>query len=139
MEVIRKLEIPTDYLFDVFKQSIESDILTQTGKKLTEEDFTGFEYVKEFSKDNKATIHIEKYERGKAYYYSTNTDKNKISVKYDVRPIDEYNSELRYTEEIISYGYLQKINDTFIGFIWGFLKKRRFREILNQIEQSYKV
>jgi hypothetical protein len=137
MEVLRKMEIPTDYLFDVFKQSIESDILTQTGKSLTEDDFTGFEYVKEFSKDTRAIIHIEKYERGNAYYYSTHTDKNKISVKYDVRSIDEYNSELRYTEKIISYGYLQKLNDTFIGLVWGFLKKRRFKEILNQIEQSY--
>lgn len=137
MEVIKKMKIPTDYLFDVFKNSIQSDILTQTGKKLTEKDFTNFEYVKEFSKDNKATIHIEKYERGSAYYYSTHTAKNKISVKYDVHYIDEHSLELHYSENIVSYGYLQKLNDTFIGLVWGFLKKRRFKEMLNQIEQSY--
>lgn len=71
------------------------------------------------------------------YYYSTHTDKNKISVKYDVRSIDEQTSELRYSENIVSNGYLQKINDTIVGLVWGFLKKRRFKEMLNQIEQSY--
>src|SRR5699024_412120 len=137
MEVVRELNVPIDYLFDVFENSIQSDILAQTGKKLTEDEFTDFEYVKEFSEKNRATIHIEKYERGKVYYYSTHTDKNKISVKYDVRSIDEQTSELRYSENIVSNGYLQKINDTIVGLVWGFLKKRRFKEMLNQIEQSY--
>lgn len=137
MEVVRELNVPIDYLFDVFENSIQSDILAQTGKKLTENEFSDFEYVKEFSEKNRATIHIEKYERGKVYYYSTHTDKNKISVKYDVRSIDEQTSELRYSENIVSNGYLQKINDTIVGLVWGFLKKRRFKEMLNQIEQSY--
>lgn len=137
MEVVRELNVPIDYLFDVFENSIQSDILAQTGKKVTEDEFTDFEYVKEFSEKNRATIHIEKYERGKVYYYSTHTDKNKISVKYDVHSIDEQTSELRYSENIVSNGYLQKINDTIVGLVWGFLKKRRFKEMLNQIEQSY--
>lgn len=137
MKVVRKLKVPVDYLFDVFEQSIQSDILAQTGKKLTEDEFTGFEYIKEFSKNNQATIRIEAYQRGQLYCYSTHTNKNKISIKYDVRSIDEQTSELRYSEDIVSNGYLQKINDAFIGLIWGFLKKRRFNEMLNQIEQSY--
>ena len=69
MEVVKKLNVPINYLFDVFEQSIQSDILAQTGKKLTEDEFTNFEYVKEFSKNNKATIHIEKYVRGQVYAY----------------------------------------------------------------------
>ena len=71
------------------------------------------------------------------YAYSTHTDKNTISVKYDVRSIDEQTSELRYSENIVSNGYLQKINDAFVGLVWGFLKKKRFKEMLNQIEQEY--
>lgn len=137
MEVVKKLNVPINYLFDVFEQSIQSDILAQTGKKLTEDEFTNFEYVKEFSKNNKATIHIEKYVRGQVYAYSTHTDKNTISVKYDVHSIDEQTSELRYSENIVSNGYLQKINDAFVGLVWGFLKKKRFKEMLNQIEQEY--
>lgn len=137
MEVVKELKVPVDYLFDVFEQSIQSDILAQTGKKLSENEFTGFEYVKDFSKGNQATIQIEKYERNRAYYYSTHTDKNKISVRYDVHSLDEETSKLHYSEEIISNGFLQKMNDALVGLVWGFLKKKRFKEMLNQIEQSY--
>lgn len=137
MEVVRKLNVPIDYLFDVLGNSVKSDILAQTGEELSEDEFTDFKYIKEFSNNSRATIHIEKYERGKSYHYSTHTDKNSISVKYDVRAIDEEHSELHYSEEIDSNNFLQKMNDAIIGFVWGYLKKRRFNEMLNQIEQSY--
>ena len=105
--------------------------------KMNEEEFTNYEYIKEFSKDSKATVRIENYERGKRYYYSTHTDKNKILAKYNVITIDEKTCELRYSETITSDNFLQKINDTLVGIVWGFLKKRKFKEMLQQIEASY--
>jgi len=36
-----------------------------------------------------------------------------------------------------SYGYLQKLNDAFVGIIWSRLKKKRFHEMLKQIEVNY--
>ena len=137
MEIIKNMSVPKDYLFEVFTQSIQSDIAEQTGKKIETANFEDFEYIKTFSKNNQATIKIDKFEQNNCYQYSTRTDKNKIVAKYDITAIDNHNCKLRYTEQITSYGYLQKLNDTLVGFVWSFLKKKRFNEMLRQIEESY--
>ncbi len=137
MEVVKIIHVPANYLFDVFLHSIQADIKNQTGQEVSREAVTGFEYTKEFSANNRATVRIESFIRNELYQYSTHTDKNTIVVKYEVVPLSDDSCELRYTETITSNGFLQKMNDTFVGFIWGFLKKRKFKEMFNQIEQSY--
>ncbi len=123
MEVVKVMNVPASYLFDVFMQSIQADIKDQTGQEISEEAVIGFEYIKVFSGNNRATIRIENYEREIVYQYSTHTDKNTIDAKYEIVPLSDETCELRYTEKITSNGFLQQMNDTFVGIIWGFLKK----------------
>lgn len=137
MEIVKKMNIPAHDLFEVFNQSIKSDIVTEIGKKVSADDFEGYEYIKSFSKSNQAKIRIEKFEMGKSYHYSTTTDKNHIFIKYDVKSLDNQSCELKYSEMITSYGFFQKMNDTFVGIIWSYLKKKKFNEMLNQIESAY--
>lgn len=139
MEITKKMKIPSTYLFKVITQSVEADILEQTGKEISEKDLQGFEYIKTFSENSQATIKIEKYEKDKVYAYRTKTDKNNILATYEIKPLDQNSCELHYQEEITSYGYLQKVNDFFVGFIWSYLKKKRFKQMLLEIEESYQL
>lgn len=136
MKIERTMKLSAAALFEILERSIQTDIYTHTKQSLNPEDFEGFEYIKYFASGDQALIRIEKYEPEQTYYYSTHTDKHRILVKYEIQPVDEKNCVLYYTEEIYSHGFLQKINDTFVGYIWSYLKKKRFHEMLHQMEES---
>ncbi|WP_027108551.1 DUF3284 domain-containing protein [Lacticigenium naphthae] len=137
MHISKKMNIPAEYLSDVLKKSVQEDIHQQINRNVEDEDLDGFEYVKEFNDKSKATINILKFEKGKAYHYSTVTNKNTFHVKYDITSENNNQCTLDYTEEIESQGRMQQINDAVVGVIWSFLKKRRFLKMLSQIEHSY--
>ncbi|MEH6991575.1 DUF3284 domain-containing protein [Neobacillus drentensis] len=137
MEIVRKMKVPVECLYETIIKSVLADIHSQTGKKVSEKQLAGFEYVKTFSKNAKATIRIEEITKNKSYQYRTTSNKNDFLVAYKIRPLTEESCELHYIEKMESYGYLQNVNDMFIGIIWSPLKKRRFKEMLKQIEAAY--
>ncbi|MBU5342078.1 DUF3284 domain-containing protein [Caldifermentibacillus hisashii] len=137
MEIVRIMNVPVEFLYETIIKSVLTDIHSHTGKELTENQLTGFKYNKTFAKNNKATIQIEEAVKNKSYQYRTTTDKNDFVVSYQLRALTEETCELSYSEKMDSYGYLQKLNDAFVGMVWSRLKKRRFHEMLNQIEASY--
>lgn len=137
MEIVRKMKVPVEFLYETIIKSVLADIQSQTGKKVSEKQLTGFEYVKTFSKNAKATIRIEEITKNKSYQYRTTSNKSDFLVAYEIRPLTERSCELRYIEKMESFGYLQNVNDMLIGIIWSPLKKRRFKEMLNQIEAAY--
>ncbi|MDQ0157804.1 DUF3284 domain-containing protein [Robertmurraya andreesenii] len=137
MEIVRKMKVPVEFFYETIINSVLSDIHSQTGKKIPEKQLAGFEYIKKFSKNSKATIRIEEITKNKSYHYRTTTNKNDFLVAYEIRPLKDGNCELHYIEKVESFGFLQSINDTFVGIIWSPLKKRRFKEMLNQIEAAY--
>lgn len=134
MKIKRTMKLSATALFEILERSIQTDVYTHTKQSLNTENFEGFEYIKYFANGDQALIRIERYDPTKTYHYSTHTDKNRILVKYEIQPMDEKSCVLRYTEEIYSHGFLQKINDTFVGHLWGYLKKKRFHEMLRQME-----
>ncbi len=134
MKIERTMKLSAAALFEILERSIQTDIYTHTKQSLNTENFEGFEYIKYFANGDQALIRIDQYDPAQTYYYSTHTDKNRILVKYEIEPVDERSCVLHYTEEIDSHGFLQKINDTFVGYIWGYLKKKKFHEMLRQME-----
>lgn len=137
MEIVRKMKVPEKFLYETIIKSVLADIHSQTGKKVSENQLAGFEYIKTFSKNSKAKIRIEEMTKNKSYQYRTISNKNDFLVAYKIRPLTEGSCELHYNEKIESFGYLQNVNDMLIGMIWSPLKKRRFKEMLNQIEAAY--
>ncbi|WP_067841712.1 DUF3284 domain-containing protein [Amphibacillus sediminis] len=137
MELVRKMNVPVGFLYETIIKSVLADIHSQKGEKLSEKQLKGYEYVKTFSKNAKATIRIEDVSKDKFYQYRTSNSKNTFLVTYDIRQLTEDSCELHYSEKMESYGYLQQINDTVIGIIWSPLKKRKFKEMLRQIEATY--
>ncbi|WP_440897647.1 DUF3284 domain-containing protein [Amphibacillus sp. Q70] len=138
MEIVNKINVPVDFFYQTIVNSVLADVHSQTGEKISEEQLQGFEYVKTFSKNAKATIQIEEITKNKFYQYRTSSTKNNFLVTYDIRPLTEDSCELHYSEKMESYGgFLQKVNDAFVGVVWSWLKKRKYKEMLRQIEASY--
>lgn len=136
MELSKEMNISAEALFDTLTRSILFDIKEQTGKDIDSHNLSQFEYVKTFSKNQHASIQIEKFEKNKSYHYRTKTNKNDFLVKYDIIPKSPKSCELHYSEEVESYGYMQKLNDAIIGTLLNRFKKKRFIEMLKQIEAS---
>jgi hypothetical protein len=137
MEIVRKMDVPVEFLYEMILKSVLSDIHSQTGKKISEKQLDGFEYDKTFSKNAQATIRIEEIIKNQSYQYRTTSNKQDFLVAYKIYPLTNGSCELHYSEKMESFGFLQKLNDALIGIIWSPLKKRRFIEMLNQMEAAY--
>lgn len=136
MEFYREMNISAEALFDTLTRSVLFDIKEQTGNSIDPNKLSHFEYVKRFNKNQQATIQIERFEKNKSYHYRTKTTKNNFLAKYDIIPKSSESCELHYTEEIESHGYMQKLNDMLIGTLLNRFKKKKFIEMLKQIESS---
>lgn len=134
MEIVRKMNVPAEFLYKTIIKSVLSDIHSQTGKKVVESQLPGFEYIKTFSKNNQATVKIEEITKNESYQYRTTSNIHDFTVTYKVRPLTGENCELHYSEKMESYGYLQKLNDAFVGIIWSRLKKRGLMKCLIKLK-----
>lgn len=137
MEIIKQMNVPAAFLYDKIIDSVLFDIRKQTGKSVTKKQLNNFEYVKEYSKNSRAKIKIEKHIENQSYHFRTSTTRNDFLVKYDIQPIDEKTCQVVYQEEMESFGTLQKLNDAATGLLLGFLKKKQFKKMLTMIESSY--
>ncbi|MFV0557542.1 MAG: DUF3284 domain-containing protein [Enterococcus sp.] len=137
MKVEKKLNIPAKKFYDRIMDSVVFDVRKTTGKTLTRKQLNNFEYVKEFSKTSRARITIEEVIENQSYQFKTSTTKNEFVARYQVTPIDEQSCTVVYTENMESYGTVQKMNDMFVGTIVGFFKRRQFKKMLQMIEESY--
>ncbi|MGO2267178.1 MAG: DUF3284 domain-containing protein, partial [Vagococcus salmoninarum] len=61
MEIIKQMNVPAAFLYDKIIDSVLFDIRKQTGKSVTKKQLNNFEYVKEYSKNSRAKIKIEKH------------------------------------------------------------------------------
>lgn len=136
MDIYRELNISAEQLFHAITRSVLYDISTQTGKSVAPDQMAGFEYVKTFSKNSRATIKIEQFEANKAYHYRTQTTKNDFLVKYDIESVSPTKCQLHYTEEVESIGHMQKLNDALVGTLLNYFRKKRFTQMLDSIEKS---
>ncbi|MGX7350822.1 hypothetical protein RU97_GL000465 [Enterococcus canis] len=137
MEIVKEMNVPATFFFDKVTDSVLYDIQKQTGKAVNKKQLNNFEYVKEFSQNSRAKITIEKFVENEAYHFRTSTTRNDFLVEYDVKRIDDRRCQVRYRETMKSYGFMQQMNDMVLGVVVGFLRKRRFKKMLQMIETSY--
>lgn len=137
MEIIKKMNVPAAFFYNQVIDSVQYDIREATGKTVPETKLAGFDYVKEFSNSGKARITINEVEKDRAYSFTTATTKNSFTVSYEIKPIDEKSCEVRYVEKMESFGMIQSLNDMAVGILLGFLKKRRFKKMLQMMEEAY--
>ncbi|MGX7058761.1 DUF3284 domain-containing protein [Vagococcus humatus] len=137
MELTRELNIPGTYFYQKIIDSVIYDIFKATGETVSKDQLDGYEYVKEFSKNNRAKIKIEKVVPNEAYYFRTSTTRNDFLVQYEIVCLSDTSCQVKYQETMKSFGVLQQLNDLVIGTLLMYLKKRQFKRMLGLIEQSY--
>lgn len=134
MKIERDLSISANAFYDKIMNSVIYDIRQVTGKKVTRKQLQNFEYVKEFSKNSRAKIKIEEAIENQTYQFKTATTKNEFVVRYEVTAIDDQSCHLVYTENMESFGMLQRLNDMLLGTILGYFKRRQFKKMLEMME-----
>ncbi|WP_071131792.1 DUF3284 domain-containing protein [Enterococcus timonensis] len=137
MEIHQNLNVPATFFFDKIADSAIYDVERHTGKRITRKQLQNIEYVKEFNKRARAKITIDKFIDNAVYGFTTSTTKNRFYVEYRIEPLDSRSCAVVYEEKMESFGFIQKINDVTVGILWGFLRKRRFKSMLKQIEATY--
>lgn len=137
MEIVKTLNIPASFFYDKVMDSVLFDVRKATGKSVTRKQLKNLEYVKQFSQNSRARIKIEEVIENQSYKFRTSTTKNDYVVHYQIKALDDTTCEVRYTEQMQSYGMLQKLNDMILGTMLMYFKKRRFKKMLVMIEETY--
>lgn len=136
MEIKKTLTIPASVFYEKIIQSVLYDIRRHTDKTLNQDQLADFEYTKTFSKNSRAKIKIEKAEKDRCYSYRTLTVKNEYYACYEIQALDDHSCRIIYKETMDSFGILQKLNDTLLGALTGYFKKRQFIQMIEMIENS---
>lgn len=136
MEIKREMQISAPDLYNKLIDSALHDIQRHTGKKPFRKNLKNFSYVKTYSKQTQAKVKIDEIIENKVYQFTTSTNRNKFSVRYELVPLTDQTCELIYTEKMESYGFLQSMNDAIVGGLLGFFKKRRFKKMLKMMEEQ---
>ncbi|GEQ62206.1 DUF3284 domain-containing protein [Vagococcus lutrae] len=137
MEITRQMKVPAEYIYKQIMDSVIHDIRQNTGKTVPRQRLDQYEYIKDFGKNNRAKIKIDKAEENRAYHFTTSTTKNQFVVQYDIEPLTETTCQVTYRESMTSYGFMQKLNDMAVGILLGYFRKRRFKKMLEMMEEGY--
>jgi len=137
VKIQQVLNIPASFFYHKVIDSVLYDIKAQTGETPTEEQLADYSYVKQFTKTTSARLTITKLVPNEAYYYTTSTNQSEFKVKYDIKALADNKTEVTYQEQVVSEGYMRQMNDMLVGTIMGFMRRKNFKKMLTQIEQSY--
>ncbi|API89704.1 hypothetical protein BKP56_10735 [Marinilactibacillus sp. 15R] len=136
MKIDKKLKISTDQFYKQLIRSIQNDILTQTGEEVLEHELEGYSYDKNFPNNQIATMTITEIIHNKIYEYKMVTDKNIIVSRYTISSQEKNTCEVEYEEHVEFEGALQSLNDSFMGSVMMYFKKRRFASMLSNVERT---
>lgn len=139
MEIIRTLKVPRQFIFDKLLESGLYDIEKNTGKHPKISSLSGFEYKKKFgAKQNQAgEIVIDEVIEPAVYAFTTKTVRNTYTTRWEMHRIDDKLTEVVISEDMISHGFFQNLNDMMMQIGLGWVKKRQMTAILNSISSAY--
>ena len=137
MKLVKTFNVPAEFFYQKMIHSILFDIRKSTGETIKEHRLKGFSYVKQFSSNAKGKITIDEIVSNETYAYTTSTVRNEFKVSYQIRAISASECEVTYSEEVVSYGFLQKANDLLFGIFLVPFKKKQLIKMLSAIEASY--
>jgi len=138
MIITKEVSAPATFVFEKLIDSSLFDIRKQTGKKLTLKQMNGFEYVKTFSKNQKAKIKIVDVVENEKYSFSTSTTVSEYTTTYSIEPKTQDTCVVTCSEEKVSQGFFQNMNDMVVGFVLGRMKKKQIIAIFDEMGKQYK-
>lgn len=137
MQINKTIDVPREFIFEKIIESSLYDIQKQTGKRPKVLNMTGFSYVKTFGKNQKGTIKFDEVTGPSVYAFTTSTQRNTFHTRWKLHKIDDRSTTIIITEDRVSNGFIQKMNDMVVGFALGRFKKRQIIAIIDSIQKSY--
>ncbi|EUJ27186.1 hypothetical protein MFLO_13500 [Listeria floridensis FSL S10-1187] len=136
MNVSQKLFISQKECFDAIIRSVIYDIKKSTGKAKQLRQLQGFSYQRTMANGVRTTTTISEVTPNEVYQFETATSVNKHITTYSIVATSETTCEVTYNEKMESDKTMRKLNDMIVGFLFGFFRKKRARNLLRAIEQS---
>lgn len=137
MKINKTIDAPRDFIFEKIVDSCLFDIEKNTGKRPKIRNLNGFEYTKNFGKNQRGTIRINELLEPSVYDFTTKTNRNTFVTRWELHKIDDRSTEVHIQEQQTSNGFIQMINDKVVGFFLGRLKKRQMLAVLDNMNRAY--
>ena len=137
MRIDKIVDAPREFIFEKIIDSCLFDIEKNTGKRPKVRSLSGYEYSKNFGKNQRGTIKITELTDPSIYAFTTKTNRNTFSTRWELHKIDDRSTQVIIEENQTSNGLIQMINDKAVGFILGRFKKRQMVAILDNVNRTY--
>ncbi len=137
MKINKTIDAPRDFIFEKIVDSCLFDIEKNTGKRPKIHNLNGFEYTKNFGKNQRGTIRINELLEPSVYDFTTKTNRNTFVTRWELHKIDDRSTEVHIQEQQTSNGFIQMVNDKVVGFFLGRLKKRQMLAVLDNMNRAY--
>lgn len=136
MNVTQKLYISQKECFDTIVNSAIYDVKNATGKTVQRHKLEGYKYQRTMSNGALATTKIVQVKPYELYQFETSSRVNKHTTTYIIKSTSETTCEVTYNESIETEKALNKMNNIIVGFMFGFFRKKRVKNLLKSIELS---
>ena len=137
MRIQNIVDAPRDFIFEKIVDSCLFDIEKNTGKRPKVRSLNGYEYNKSFGKNQRGTIKITELTEPSIYAFTTKTNRNTFSTRWELHKIDDRSTQVIIEENQSSNGFIQMVNDKAVGFFLGRFKKRQMVAILDNVNRAY--
>lgn len=137
MKVNKEVNCPNTFIYNEIINSVLYDIKRNTGQKPKRDYLENFTYSKTFNDGSLGHITITKQEANRLYEFQTSTKNNVYYTRYEIQAIDPYHCEISLSEKVESKGFLQKLNDWLMIFLFTRTKKQQFLQMLEAMEKKY--
>lgn len=137
MRIDKIVDAPREFIFEKIVDSCLFDIEKNTGKRSKVRSLNGYEYNKSFGKNQRGTIKITELTEPSIYAFTTKTNRNTFSTRWELHKIDDRSTQVIIEENQSSNGLIQMVNDKAVGFFLGRFKKRQMVAILDNVNRAY--
>ncbi|ADJ59207.1 DUF3284 domain-containing protein [Lactococcus cremoris] len=137
MRIDKIVDAPREFIFEKIVDSCLFDIEKNTGKRPKVRSLNGYEYNKSFGKNQRGTIKITELREPSIYAFTTKTNRNTFSTRWELHKIDDRSTQVIIEENQSSNGLIQMVNDKAVGFFLGRFKKRQMVAILDNVNRAY--
>ena len=137
MRIDKIVDAPREFIFEKIVDTCLFDIEKNTGKRPKVRSLNGYEYNKSFGKNQRGTIKITELREPSIYAFTTKTNRNTFSTRWELHKIDDRSTQVIIEENQSSNGLIQMVNDKAVGFFLGRFKKRQMVAILDNVNRAY--
>lgn len=141
MEVVKRLKVTADELFDLMMTSAKHDVEQATGEK-PKEITTGFTYRKNLTnklgKEGGSIGTFTKIEKPSVYEIEFKSARGLNKVSYVIEKIDDETIEVTYSESYDGVSGRHDLNQRIVGWFYKRSLKKRMEGMLSMMEQHIK-